>query len=72
MRLDPKNNDARLILCSDYKLTADHDLARRMADEIVASDPAFRLVSFAKSQPYKNPAELDRLITTLREAGLPD
>ncbi len=72
MRLNPQNNDARLILCSDYNLTADHDQARRVADEIIASDPAFRLSVYAKSQPYRNPAALERLIAGLREAGLPD
>ena len=72
MRLNPQNIDARLILCSDYNLTADKDQARRVADEIIASDPAFRLSAYAKSQPYKNPAALERLIGALREAGLPD
>ena len=72
MRLNPQNIDARLILCSDYNLTADKDQARRVADEIIASDPAFRLSAYAKSQPYKNPAALERLIAGLREAGLPD
>ncbi len=72
LRLNPQNNDARLILCSDYNLMADHDQARRVADEIIASDPSFRLSAYAKSQPYRNPAVLDRLITTLRETGLPD
>jgi len=72
MRLNPQNIDARLILCSDYNLTADQDQARRVADEIIASDPAFRLSAYAKSQPYKNPAALERLIGALREAGLPD
>ena len=72
LRLNPQNNDARLILCSDYNLTADHDQARRVADEIIASDPAFRLSAYAKSQPYKNPAALERLIAGLRETGLPD
>ncbi len=72
VRLYPQNNDARLILCSNYKLNADHDQARRVADEIIASDPAFRLSAYAKSQPYKNPAALERLIASLREAGLPE
>jgi len=71
LRLNPQNNDARLILCSDYELTADHGRARRVADDIIASDPAFRLSDYAKSQPYKNPAVLDRLMNVLREAGLP-
>jgi len=72
LRLNPQNNDARLILCSDYNLAADHAQARRVADEIIDSDPAFRLSAYAKSQPYKNPAALERLIASLREAGLPD
>jgi len=72
IRLNPQNNDARLILCSDYALAADQDQARRVADEIIASDPAFRLSTYAKSQPYKNPAARERLIASLREAGLPD
>jgi len=72
IRLNPQNNGARLILCSDYKLATDNDQAQRVADEIIASEPTFRLSNFAKSQPYQNPAELDRLIATLRDAGLPD
>ena len=72
VRLDPQKNDARLILCSDFNLAADQDQARRIADEIIASDPAFRLSAYAKSQPYKNPAALGRVIEALREAGLPD
>ena len=72
LRLNPRNNDARLILCSDYKLAAEHDQARRVADEIIASDPAFRLSDYAKSHPYKNSAALDRLMNVLRDAGLPD
>jgi adenylate cyclase len=72
IQLNPQNNDARLILCSDYILAADQDQARRVADQVIASDPTFSLSTFAKRQPYKNPAMLDRLITALREAGLPD
>jgi class 3 adenylate cyclase len=72
VRLDPQTNDARLILCSDYNFAADHDQARGIADEIIASDPTFRLSTYAKSQPYKNPISLERVIKALREAGLPD
>ncbi len=72
IQLNPQNNDARLILCSDYILAADQDQARRVADQVIASDPAFSLSSYAKRQPYKNPAMLDRLITALGEAGLPN
>lgn len=72
VRLDPEKNDARLILCSDYKLADDHDQARRIADEIIDSDPTFSLSSYAEKQPYKNPALLERVIESLRQSGLPE
>ncbi|NNE21655.1 MAG: hypothetical protein HKN11_03510 [Rhizobiales bacterium] len=72
IRLNPQNNDARLILCSDYALTANRDQARRVADEIIATEPKFRLSTYAKNQPYRNPAMRERLIAALGEAGLPD
>jgi class 3 adenylate cyclase/tetratricopeptide (TPR) repeat protein len=71
LRLNPQNNEARLILCSDYQLVADHDQARRLAGEIMAIDPEFHVSTYAKSQPYRNPATLRRLMATLCEAGLP-
>jgi TolB-like protein len=72
VRLDPQNIDARLILCSNYKLVANHKQAQSIAEEIIASNPEFCLATYASSQPYKNPAPLDRVIGALREAGLPD
>lgn len=71
LRLNPKSTAARLILCSDYQLAANHEQARRVADEVIASEPEFRLSTYAKSQPYRDPATLERLLATLREAGLP-
>lgn len=71
-RLDPKQTAARAILCSDYVLADRLDEARSMAREIVAIDPGFRLSSYARSQPYKDPEVLDDLIQVLRGAGLPD
>ena len=72
LRLNPKDNDARVILCSDYELTSAHDMARRVADDVVTIDPAFCLSDYANSQPYKDPATLAQLMNVLREAGLPD
>ena len=72
VRLDPQKNDGRLILCSDYELADEHDHAQSTADEIIMSDPGFRLSAYAESQPYKYPAPLERVIGALREAGLPD
>ena len=72
MRLNPNKNEAELILCADYKLAADHAQARSTAEQIIASNPSFSLASYAKSQPYKDPAQLDRVIGALRDAGLPE
>ena len=72
MRLNPQKDDAQLILCSNYKLAADHEQARSTADNIIASNPTFRLADYAKRQPYKHPAPLNRVIDALREAGLPE
>ena len=72
VRLDPEKNDARLILCSDYQLAADHDQARRIAEEIIDSDPTFRLSTYAEKQPYKNPEVLERVLESLRATGLPE
>ena len=72
VRLDPLQTESRIILCSDYALEDSRDEARRIASEIIEIDPSFRLSSYAESQPYKNPATRERLIETLRAAGLPD
>jgi class 3 adenylate cyclase/lipopolysaccharide biosynthesis regulator YciM len=72
VRLNPLNIDARLVLCSDYKIAADDDNARSTAEEILRNDPEFRVSTYARSQPYKSPEPLERVVTALREAGLPD
>lgn len=71
IRLNPHSNDARLILCSAYGLSGDKDRARIVSDEIVNTDPAFRLSAYAESLPYKSPEMRERVIGSLREAGLP-
>jgi class 3 adenylate cyclase/tetratricopeptide (TPR) repeat protein len=72
VRLDPRTTDGRIILCSDYSLAGQRDEAKRVAEDIVAMDPGFRLADYARTQPYKEPEVLERLVESLREAGLPD
>jgi class 3 adenylate cyclase/lipopolysaccharide biosynthesis regulator YciM len=71
-RLDPGQTDAKIILCSDYTLSGSRDQAQQMARDIVRIDPSFRLSTYAASQPYRDTATLDQLISNLREAGLPE
>ena len=66
-----EGNEARLILCSDHMRMSKPDEARRVAEDIMASDPAFTLAAYAQSQPYKDSATLDNLISSFRSAGLP-
>jgi len=72
LKLNPHKNDAELILCADYKLAENHDQARDTAERIISSNPSFSLSNYARSQPYKDPDQLDRVINALREAGLPE
>ena len=72
VRLSPDDLDARLILCSDDRLADRNDQAQTMAQDAIEIDPSFSLAKYAESQPYKDAATLDRLIESLREAGLPE
>jgi len=72
VRLDPDDKEARLILCSDYTMTANLEEARKTADKILTREPTFRISAYARKHPYKNQASLDRVVDALREAGLPE
>ena len=72
IRLNPQGNEARLILCSDYVLSGEPEQARKVAEEIITADPAFRLSEYARSLPYKSPEKLERVIGALRQSGLPN
>lgn len=71
IRLNPQGNDARLILCSAYALSGQLERAQQVAEEIMATDQAFRLSAYAENLPYKNPRMSERVTGALRQAGLP-
>ena len=72
LRVDPRQTEARIILCSDYVLDGKHNEARQIADEIIAAEPQFRLSDYAAKKPYKYGNTRDSVVSVLREAGLPD
>lgn len=72
IQLSPGDRDARLILCSDHGLAGRRQEAQTLAQEVVAIDPDFSVARYADSQPYKDTATLERLVDSLREAGLPE
>ncbi len=42
------------------------------AETILGLNPSFSTAEFAKSLPYRDPAELDRVVAAMRLAGLPE
>jgi adenylate cyclase len=46
--------------------------AHRAVEEILRINPNFSLDYFAKMNPHKNQEVLDKFISALRKAGLPD
>jgi adenylate cyclase len=72
LELAPDNVDARVVLAAALVETGRLDTARAIAAEILELDPGFTLARFASSQPYRDPATLERLVGAARRAGLDD
>ena len=70
LSLAPDNVDARVVLVASLVETGRLDAAAEIAREILALDPDFTLARFAASQPYRDPAVLERLVDALRRAGV--
>lgn len=71
-RMFPDDLDSLITLCGDYILSASTKEARKVAQQILRSDPSFSIACYAESQPYKDTAALDRIVESLERAGLPD
>jgi adenylate cyclase len=57
-------------LAASYSSLGFEAEAQAEAAEILRIDPKFSLQYFAKTIPYKNQADTERLIASLRKAGL--
>ena len=68
---NPDNLLAHLHLAGTYSSLGREEEARAEAAEVLRIDPKFSLDYFAKTLPYKNQADTERLIDALRKAGLP-
>ena len=66
----PDNFFGPLALTANYSLMGREKEARAAAEEVLKLDPKFSLEHYAKKSLFKNPSDLDRLITALRKAGL--
>jgi adenylate cyclase len=66
----PNNIMAHLSLAGTYSLLGRDEEARAEAEEVLRLNPKFSLESYAKTLPFKNQAQTDRLVEALRKAGL--
>ena len=70
LRVAPNNIMAHLGLAATYRLLGRDEEARAEAEEVLRLNPKFSLESYAKTLPFKNQAQIDRLVDALRKAGL--
>ncbi len=68
--LDSQRVDPYLILAASDVVLGRAEEARWAAERIIKLRPAFKLQEYRASQPYKDPKQLDRLLSQLRDAGL--
>ncbi len=57
-------------LTASYAQLGRLDEARAQAAELLKRDPDFSIATFTKTEPYKNPADLEHFLDGLRKAGL--
>jgi adenylate cyclase len=70
LSLAPDSVDARVVLAASLVETGRLDAAREVGREIPSLDPRFTLERFAASRPYRDPAIPERVLDSLRRAGL--
>ena len=63
---------ARRILAATYAHLGRLDEARHEAEEFMKVVPNFSIKEWARTEPYTDPSELQRYVTGLRKAGLPE
>ena len=71
LKLRDNDIDPMLFLAASHVALGQVSDARQIAARIRQLEPTFCLTAFAKTQPYQNMQDLERLINRLRQAGLP-
>ena len=70
LQLAPNSLSANIILTTLYSYAGRADEARAAAAEVQRIDPNFSLIRFAQEIPYKEGPRKDRILDSLRQAGL--
>ncbi|MDH3573436.1 MAG: tetratricopeptide repeat protein [Desulfobacteraceae bacterium] len=69
---NPNYLPAHAFLAASYISLDKEPEAVAAAEEVLRINPKFSLESYAKTLPYKNKADIDRYVSALRKAGLPE
>ena len=72
LELTPNDLANRIVLTSAYVGLGRKGLAEESVAEIKRSDPSFSVTQFAHAQPYRDTGVLEKFVSELRAAGLPD
>ena len=67
---DPNNLDALLLIIAANAALGRLELAKEAARKVMILKPDFTIETFAKSHPYKDRSQLQKMISKLQEAGL--
>jgi TolB-like protein/tetratricopeptide (TPR) repeat protein len=70
VQLSPDSLTVRFRLASTYSMMGHDAEARAEAAEVLRINPKHSLDSYVKSSPYKDPAQIDKVVNALRKAGL--
>ena len=70
LHLNPDDILTHTGLAATYSLLGREEQARAEASEVLRIEPKFSLEYFVKTLPFKNQADTERLIDSLRKAGL--
>jgi tetratricopeptide (TPR) repeat protein len=68
---NPKNQNSRVYLAGVYGRLGRIKEAKVHAKQIMLQSPDFTIAQFLRSEPFKDPSVLDKLVDGLRKAGLP-
>ena len=71
LRLNSGGLTAHLVKIAAYSAQNKINEARGVRDQVMSTDPKFSIQQFAGRQPYKNPADMETLVSRLSAAGLP-
>jgi adenylate cyclase len=66
----PEHNIAHVSLAATYSMMGREKEARAEAEEVLRINPKFSLDYFAKTLPYKDQSQIDKIVNALRKAGL--